>query len=73
MLSWQHLLLVLLVVVVLFGTKKLRNVGSDLGAAVKGFKKAMQEEQPKDAEFKSLENENTQQQTSEKAKDKEQA
>ena len=37
---WQ-LLIVLLVVVVLFGTKKLRNMGSDLGEAVKGFKKGM--------------------------------
>ena len=33
-----HWLIVLLVVVLIFGTKKLKNVGSDLGAAVKGFK-----------------------------------
>ena len=33
-----HWLLVLLVVVLIFGTKKLRNIGSDLGSAVKGFK-----------------------------------
>ncbi len=37
---WQ-LLIILLIVVMLFGTKKLRNMGSDLGGAVKGFKKAM--------------------------------
>lgn len=37
-LSIWHWLIVLVVVVMVFGTKKLRNVGSDLGAAVKGFK-----------------------------------
>jgi len=36
--SIWHWLIVLLVVVVIFGTKKLRNMGSDLGSAVKGFK-----------------------------------
>jgi sec-independent protein translocase protein TatA len=39
--SIWHLLVVLLVVVVVFGTKKLRNIGSDLGGAVKGFKDGM--------------------------------
>ncbi len=42
-LSIGHWLIVLLVVVVIFGTKKLRNVGSDLGAAVKGFKDGMKD------------------------------
>lgn len=37
-LSIWHWLIVLLVVVLIFGTKKLRNMGSDLGGAVKGFK-----------------------------------
>jgi len=37
---WQ-LLIILLIVVVIFGTKKLSNMGSDLGGAVKGFRKAM--------------------------------
>ena len=37
---WQWLI-VLLVVVLIFGTKKLKNVGSDLGSAVKGFKDGM--------------------------------
>jgi sec-independent protein translocase protein TatA len=41
--SWQHLLIVLLIALVVFGAKKLRTIGSDLGAAVKGFKKAMNE------------------------------
>lgn len=44
-LSWQHLLIVLLIVLLVFGGKKLRNVGSDLGAAVRGFKKAMNEDE----------------------------
>ncbi|XKE44984.1 Sec-independent protein translocase subunit TatA [Halomonas organivorans] len=40
---WQ-LLIVLGIIILIFGTKKLRNVGGDLGGAVKGFKKAMNEE-----------------------------
>ena len=40
---WQ-LLIILLIVFMLFGTKKLRNLGSDLGGALKGFKTAMKEE-----------------------------
>jgi sec-independent protein translocase protein TatA len=47
--SPRHLLIILVVVLLVFGTKKLRNIGSDLGAAVRGFKKGMsdgdQEEQ----------------------------
>jgi sec-independent protein translocase protein TatA len=39
----KELLIILLVVLVVFGAKKLRSVGSDLGAAVRGFKKAMSE------------------------------
>ncbi len=39
----RELLIILLVVLVVFGAKKLRTVGSDLGAAVRGFKKAMNE------------------------------
>jgi sec-independent protein translocase protein TatA len=42
-LSWQQLLIILLIALVLFGAKKLRGVGSDLGAAVRGFKKAVNE------------------------------
>tara|TARA_B100000900_G_scaffold128268_2_gene108404 strand:+ start:1856 stop:2050 length:195 start_codon:yes stop_codon:yes gene_type:complete len=38
------ILLILIIVVVLFGTKKLRNVGADLGAAMKSFKKSSQDE-----------------------------
>lgn len=36
--GWQELLIVLVIVALIFGTKKLRNIGSDLGGAVKGFK-----------------------------------
>ncbi|GEN25710.1 Sec-independent protein translocase subunit TatA [Halomonas cupida] len=43
---WQ-LLIVLGIIILIFGTKKLRNVGSDLGGAVKGFKKAVSEEEEK--------------------------
>jgi len=39
--AWWHWLIVLVVVLIVFGTKKLRNVGADLGGAVKGFKEAM--------------------------------
>ncbi|MFN3861336.1 MAG: Sec-independent protein translocase subunit TatA [Roseateles sp.] len=42
-LSIWHWLIVLVVVIAIFGTKKLRNVGSDLGAAVKGFKDGMKD------------------------------
>ena len=68
---WQ-LLIIVLIVVLLFGTKKLKTLGSDLGESVKGFKKAMQEDQPKDAEFKSLKNECQTTATKENVKDKEQ-
>lgn len=40
---WQ-LLIVLVIVIMIFGTKKLRGMGSDLGGAVKGFKKAMNDD-----------------------------
>ena len=41
--SIWHWLVVLLIVVLVFGTKKLKNIGSDLGGAVKGFKDGMKE------------------------------
>lgn len=45
---WQ-LVIIAVIVVLLFGTKKLRNIGGDLGGAVKGFKKAMSDEEKDDA------------------------
>jgi sec-independent protein translocase protein TatA len=50
-LSIWHWLIVLVIVALIFGTKKLRNIGEDLGAAVKSFRKGLQdpalEEKPK--------------------------
>ena len=42
---WQ-LAIIAVIVIVLFGTKKLRGVGSDLGGAIKGFKKAIKDDEP---------------------------
>ena len=42
--SIWHLLIILVIVVLLFGTKRLKNIGSDLGSAVKGFKKSVTDE-----------------------------
>jgi sec-independent protein translocase protein TatA len=47
--SIWHWLIVLLVVILIFGTKKLRNLGTDLGSAVKGFKDGMKTEDDKSA------------------------
>ena len=44
---WQ-LLIVLAIVVLLFGTKRLGSIGSDLGAAIKGFKKSVKDDDKKD-------------------------
>lgn len=41
--SIWHWVIVLVIVMLVFGTKKLRNIGSDLGGAVKGFKQGMKE------------------------------
>ncbi|MEZ8988646.1 Sec-independent protein translocase subunit TatA [Vibrio breoganii] len=83
---WQ-LLIIAVIVVLLFGTKKLRGIGGDLGSAVKGFKKAMSDEDAaakdakdaKDADFeqKNISEKNTSEsksaeQSTEKQKDKEQ-
>ena len=51
---WQ-LLIVLAIIVLLFGTKKLRNIGADLGNAVKGFKKAVNtDNEPDDSKNNNL-------------------
>ena len=42
-LSIWHWLIVLVIIMLVFGTKKLRNIGSDLGGAVKGFKEGMKD------------------------------
>ena len=61
MFDYRMLVLILLIAVVIFGTKRLRSIGTDLGAAVRGFKQAMNEgeseerlkqlKQDKDADF----------------------
>ena len=48
--SPMQLLIILLIVALIFGTKKLRNMGGDIGGAVKGFKKALKEDEDKKAE-----------------------
>ncbi len=45
---WQ-LLIVLLIVVLVFGTKRLKTIGGDLGGAIKGFRKAMSEGEEEEA------------------------
>jgi sec-independent protein translocase protein TatA len=46
---WQ-LLILLAIVVLVFGTKRLRNMGGDLGAAIKGFRKGMEDDKGAEAE-----------------------
>jgi sec-independent protein translocase protein TatA len=53
---WQ-LVIVLVIVLLLFGAKRLRNVGGDLGSAIKGFKSAMKEEENKPGEPSQLKRE----------------
>ncbi len=48
--STTHLIIFLVIIVVIFGTKKLRNIGGDLGGAVKGFKDGMKDGTDKAAE-----------------------
>lgn len=50
---WQ-LAIVVLLVVLIFGTKKLKTLGSDLGESVKGFKKAIKDDDKDDAELTDL-------------------
>lgn len=52
--SITKLLIIAVIVILFFGTKKLRNLGSDLGSSIKGFKKAMSDDETKkdqDADF----------------------
>ena len=44
--SIWHWLIVLVIIILVFGTKKLTNVGKDLGGAVKGFKEGMRDDKP---------------------------
>lgn len=72
---WQ-LLIVLAIVLLLFGTKRLRNLGGDLGSAFKGFKKAMgdegksEPEKMEQADDKTIEGEATKESDATQEKDK---
>ena len=71
---WQ-LLIILAIIVLLFGTKKLRNIGQDLGGAVKGFKDAMrdgEQEQDQELEQKRLAEEDKAAPSQEQKKDQDQ-
>ncbi len=48
--SWVHWLVVLIIVVLVFGTKKLPNRGADLGKAIRGFKKGVSDGEPEKLE-----------------------
>ena len=54
--SVTQLLILLVIVMLVFGTKRLRNIGSDLGSAVKGFRKGIEDE-PEDSEPEKIVNE----------------
>ncbi|KQQ53966.1 preprotein translocase subunit SecA [Pseudomonas sp. Leaf127] len=43
--DWKHWLVILIVVVLVFGTKKLKGLGSDVGESIKGFRKAMHDDE----------------------------
>ncbi|MBT0730477.1 twin-arginine translocase TatA/TatE family subunit [Rosenbergiella nectarea] len=75
--SITKLLIIAVIVILFFGTKKLRNLGSDLGSSIKGFKKAMSDDETKkdqDADFstKSLSDSESASQSEVKHKDKDQ-
>jgi len=72
---WQ-LLIIAVIVVLLFGTKKLRNMGGDLGSAVKGFKKAISDDDKPSDENKTADEaivNKTKEEQSQPVKEKDQA
>ena len=69
--SIPQLLIILAILVLLFGTKRLRNIGGDLGSAVKGFRKAMSGDEAKEKpEPEKLEGKDAQFDTNESASQK---
>ncbi len=68
---WQ-LLIVLAIVVLLFGTKKLRNIGSDLGGAVKGFKDSVKDGEKEQDQKRIADDQDGEAQTREQEKHKDQ-
>lgn len=71
---WQ-LIIIAIIVILLFGTKKLRGIGGDLGGAIKGFKKALHDEDKAAPEVENKKDENfkSEQKTESKEKQKDQA
>ncbi|MCF7519987.1 MULTISPECIES: Sec-independent protein translocase subunit TatA [Pseudoalteromonas] len=68
---WQ-LVIILAIIVLLFGTKKLRGIGGDLGSAVKGFKKAVSDDEQANSKNEKIEqtsNTTQNKETTEKSKD----
>lgn len=57
---WQ-LLIILAIVALIFGTKRLRNIGGDLGSAIKGFKKGIKDDDSPDDEASSVEDQSGEQ------------
>tara|TARA_B110000977_G_scaffold32159_1_gene42633 strand:+ start:339 stop:548 length:210 start_codon:yes stop_codon:yes gene_type:complete len=53
--GWQELLIILVIAALIFGTKKLRNIGSDLGGAVKGFKDSISNDPAEDLDTEDAE------------------
>ena len=68
--SWQQLLIVLIIVALIFGTKKLRSIGSDLGGAVKGFKKSVSDNDDKQLEEPEDQNTDANKKTAEQTEEK---
>jgi sec-independent protein translocase protein TatA len=67
---WQ-LLIILAIVVMLFGTKRLRSIGTDLGSAIKGFKKSMSDDEPEaKSNPQSIDDKTTQEGTTSDVKEK---
>jgi len=67
---WQ-LLIILAIVVMLFGTKRLRSLGTDLGGAIKGFKKSMSDEESETKEEpQNLDDQSAQEKSATMAKEK---
>lgn len=66
---WQ-LLILLAVVILIFGTKKLKNVGGDLGSAIKGFKSAVKDGENDGAQQKVAQDESTNSSTESKVEEK---
>lgn len=68
--GWQELLIILVIVALIFGTKKLRNIGSDLGGAVKGFKDSVSDAKEDGKEENQVLSETTDDENQERASEK---